>query len=138
MRLDPPYRDLADAYASAIAYDMPDIQYETRDWEEYRKTHKDVRITQTRRPTSYDIDVWGLFPQQWGSGSVGFGGMGTAAITPAYTIILEGKDRTLYVYFAGRFAYKIERKEGPGWSNFMEDYSKRFLVSVKDASTRYS
>ena len=50
-----PITDLADCIAHAQYEGFSDIEYETRDWEEYRKTQKDVRIPARRRPTTREF-----------------------------------------------------------------------------------
>jgi len=50
-----------------------------------------------------------MFPQMWGSTALGFGGMGGAAMTTAYTIVMGTDYSRLYsVYFNGRYAYCAE------------------------------
>jgi hypothetical protein len=84
-----PITDLADCIAHARYIGFSDIEYETRDWEIYRKTKEDVRVPARRRPTTRDFGVYSMFTQTWGSTALGHGGMGGAAVTTAYTIVLE-------------------------------------------------
>lgn len=52
------------------------------------------------------IEVY-IFPQTWGSTAMGFDEVGCRAVTVAYTIVaLVGRNKA-YVYFNGRFAYKL-------------------------------
>lgn len=105
---DNPITDLANCIAHAQYEGFSDIKYETRDWETYRTTKKDVRIPATRRPTTRDFGVYAMFPQTWGSTALGHGGMGGAAISTAYTIVLECYDTHEWlVYFGGEFCYKV-------------------------------
>jgi hypothetical protein len=47
------------------------------------------------------------FPQVWSSTALGFGGIGGAAITEAYTTVVVLND-VACVYFDGRLAYRID------------------------------
>lgn len=88
MRLDNPLPTIADAIYAAVHRDLPDIKYKDRDWEAYRKNKTDVYVEKIRRPSVDDIRIK-VFPQLWGSGSLGYGGMGTASMTEAYTVIVS-------------------------------------------------
>ena len=56
-----------------------------------------------------------MFPETWPSTALGFGGIGGAAITPAYTVVVLCQ-RTAAVYWGGEFAYALEPTEA-----FMND-----------------
>ena len=84
-----PITDLADCIAHAQYEGFSDIHYENRDWQVYRDTGEDVRVPKTRRPTTRDFGVYAMFPQTWGSTALGHGGVGGAAMTTAYTVVLE-------------------------------------------------
>ncbi len=105
--IEHPVQDLSNALAHACFEGFPVIEYETRDWEAYSKTKTEALIKRTRRPSTYDTEVVGMFPQMWGSTALGFGGVGGAAMTTAYTIILKC-GRHFAVYFGGRHAYTVE------------------------------
>ena len=129
-----PITDLHDAMAHAQYEGFSDIEYETRDWEEYRKSQKDVRIPAKRRPTTRDFGVFAMFTQTWGSTALGHGGMGGAAVTTAYTIVLECySTQEFLVYFGGSHCYTIKGKNDA----FLEDCKNRFLVSKREAKTKY-
>jgi len=133
-----PIEALSDALGAAIHRDLPDITYQDRDWEEFRKTKKDVRVTKTRRPEIRDIEVI-LFPQTWGSTALGYGGMGGAAITDAYTIIVVSTI-TYCVYFGhSRLAYRVDlSKLSPkGREDFLTDVKNRNMASCKESTSRY-
>lgn len=135
--LQNPITDLADCIAHAQYEGFSDIEYETRDWETYRKTKQDVRIPARRRPTTRDFGVYAMFPQTWGSTALGHGGMGGAAVTDAYTIVLEcHATQELLVYFGGNFCYKVSRRS-KNLDTFMEDCKNRCLAS-NDNSIKYT
>lgn len=110
---------------------FPAIVYRDRDWEHYRKTREDRYISKTRPHTEYDIEVYAMFIQTWGSTALGFGGLGGQAITDAYTIVLKSTAGLGYsVYFNGRFAYYIARPN----QQFFKDIGDRCLSAVKPAN----
>jgi len=131
-----PLSDLHDAMAHAEYVGFSDIEYETRDWEEYRKTQKDIRIPARRRPTARDFGVYAMFPQTWGSTALGHGGMGGAAMTTAYTIVLECyATQEFLVYFGGVFCYKVNRRS-KNIDTFAED-CKNHCLAGKRKSSKY-
>jgi hypothetical protein len=128
-----PITDLADCIAHAQYEGFSDIEYETRDWEEYRKTQKDIRIPARRRPTTRDFGVYAMFPQTWGSTALGHGGMGGAAVTTAYTIVLECyATHEFLVYFGGQWCYTVSRRSA-NIDAFVEDCKNRCLVSKRES-----
>lgn len=78
------------------------------------------------RSTLDDFDMY-TFEQVWGSTSLGFGGIGGQAMTTArtYVFVPINGSRKCFVYFAGKFAYKVNYSE-----EFMEDVSKCNMASV--------
>ena len=131
-----PLTDLHDAMAHAEYVGFSDIEYETRDWEEYRKTQKDVRISARRRPTTRDLGAYAMFPQTWGSTALGHGGVGGSAMTTAYTIVLECyATQEFLVYFGGRFCYAVSRRSA-NIKTFAEDCRNHGLES-KRKSEKY-
>lgn len=72
------------------------------------------------------------FDQIWGSTALGFGGMGGQMMTTARTYIIVRVNRA-YVYFGGRFAYKVPY---PFNKEFEDDLAKHSLASVV-ASEKY-
>lgn len=117
MRTGSPLQTLHEALASALHRDLPDIEYETRDWEAERALNQgklagDKTVIRklrkaTRRPESEDVDVL-MFSQTWGSTALGYGGLGGAAMTSAYTVVVEGLGWRCVYFGCGRLAYKIE------------------------------
>lgn len=133
-----PISCLAECVAHAQYVGFSDIQYETRDWQAWRDTNgkEDLRVAATRRPTTRDFAVYAMFTQAWGSTSLGHGGMGGAAITTAYTVVLECHYTSeMLVYFGSQFCYKVN-KRGANFSLFVEDCRNQNLVS-KQESEKY-
>jgi predicted Fe-S protein YdhL (DUF1289 family) len=143
MRIGLPFDPLHDAIASAVHCDLAEITYEDRDWETWRtlskeeqtdaiRNHTAPMLTKTRRVYSDEIEVT-MFPQTWGSTATGYGGMGGAAITSAYTIIVSYKMTTYCVYFGcGRLAYRVTWADmtPSGRDNFLSDMAARNMASV--------
>jgi hypothetical protein len=76
-------------------------------------------------------------PQTWGSTSLGHGGMGGAAVTTAYTIVLEcHATQEFLVYFSGGFCYSISRNSS-NIDQFLEDCRNHCLAS-KRKSEKYN
>ena len=129
---DNPVGTLRIALGHAAHKAFSDIEYEDRDWSKYHETKEDVRIQKTRRPTEYDMAVIAMFPQTWGSTALGFGGIGGAAMTTAYTIVIEC-DGEYAVYFGGRSAYLIRQPS----QTFFEDMTNNRMAGVSEAHKRY-
>lgn len=127
MRTNNPIEDLHSALAHAEYVGASDIDCHERDWELYRATGEDNRIPKTRRPVKGEIVVVAMFPQTWASTALGFGGIGGAAITDAYTIVLKS-DFEYLVYFGGRFAYKVSEPN----ETFGQDLNKQKMASVDE------
>jgi hypothetical protein len=137
---DNPLRDLHEALAHAQYEGFSDIEYEARDFEAIRKAktaaekaeavHKTTPAT--RRPHgSRDFWVYAMFPQQWGSTALGHGGMGGAAMTTAYTIVMECYATQEYiVYFGGQYCYTVSRRS-KNVELFREDIGNQCLVAKK-------
>lgn len=139
--VDNPLRDLHEALAHAQYEGFSDIEYETRDFEAIQKAktaaekaealHKTTPAV--RRPYGgRDFWVYAMFPQTWGSTALGHGGMGGAAMTTAYTIVLECIHTQEYlVYFGGQFCYKVSRRS-KNLEAFRQDIGNQCLVSKKN------
>lgn len=126
--------DLHLALAHSVYEGFPEIEYEDRDWEHYRVSKEDRRITKKRKHTEHDITVLAMFPQTWSSTALGFGGLGGAAMTTAYTIVLESNyGLGCCVYFQGKFAYRIDKPN----DRFFQDINNRQMVKVKEANDLY-
>jgi hypothetical protein len=82
------------------------------------------------RPSLSDIDVI-QFPQTWGSTALGFGGMGGAAMTKAYTTVIICRENAA-VFFAGRHCYSVDNINDV----FKEDLKRKCMRSLKEADGR--
>jgi|SRR6478752_182152 len=116
-----PVESMAAALYTALADPnvLPDIEHTIR-----QQTHKG-------RPSLYDVDVYS-FPQTWGSTALGFGGMGGAAMTKAYTTVIICRDNAA-VFFAGRHCYSVDNIN----EAFKEDLKKKSMRSLREAESRY-
>jgi hypothetical protein len=72
-----------------------------------------------------------MFPEVWGSTALGFGGMGGASMTPAYTVIVS-RPNVAAVYWGGGFAYAVEHTEA-----FVADINAGRTVELSKAGGRY-
>lgn len=150
MRLGNPILAVHNALARAIHEDLPLITYENRDWPAWQKlskieqadairTRTEPKVKLTRRPTDDDVDVF-VFPQTWGSTALGYGGMGGAAVTDAYTVVV--RDHNCYcVYFGqGELAYKIKCNilDTNGKANLTHDIHNHRMADRASAALRYS
>lgn len=133
MQLSNPIESLASALHHAALVALPEFQYETRDW---GSQDRNARKTVSRRPESCECSVAAMFPESWGSTALGFEGMGGAAVTPAYTVVIEGPGGDLAVYWSGQFAYLVPAASD-GRKKFLQDVSSRRTASCRDAVTRY-
>lgn len=153
MNIENPIQSLAAALAHAEYQAFEEMHYLDRDWDKFRKWRTtyfdklsadekralydqerktgvpmgpaDGVIERSRRPSLHDIEVVAMFPQTWGSTALGFGGIGGAAMTPAYTVILRcGSEHA--VYFAGRHAYTVKHAN----DKFFEDLRRGYMSEV--------
>lgn len=72
------------------------------------------------------------FDQTWGSTALGFGGCGGQMMTNARTYVIMF-ETCAYVYFGGRFAYKVPI---PFNKEFRDDLARHSLATVA-ASAKY-
>ncbi len=107
MKADNPVETLAQAVYSALHNEkyLPDITYHVPTREDTAMGRQGEK--KTRRPHVSEISVY-HFPQMWGSTALGFGGIGGAAMTEAYTTVVILQDKIAAVFFAGRYAYTAE------------------------------
>lgn len=128
--LDSPITALHASLSHAAYEGFPEFEYEDRDWSHgYQPGVEPTYITKKRKHTDYDLTVYALFPQTWGSTALGFGGLGGQAFTTAYVVVIQS-DRTgeFVVYFAGRFAYRIAKPN----KAFFEDIASQSMADVKE------
>lgn len=149
MQLGNPIEALHHALAAATFRDLPDIHYTNRDWDAWRDLSKDEQaqaiktnttptVSQTRRPQDYDVQVI-MFPQTWGSTALGYGGLGGAAMTSAYTVVVQ-EGNCACVYFGGeRLAYRVHYNDltPEGWDKWNSDLAAQNLSDVASSAQRY-
>lgn len=134
---DNPISTLAECIAHAQYEGFANIEYEQRDYEAMRnaKTAQEradalnATTPAVRRPTTRDFTVYAMYPQTWGSTALGHGGIGGAAISTAYTVVLECMDTQEYlVYFGGQLCYTVSRRSA-NFNVFIEDCKNQCLAS---------
>jgi hypothetical protein len=141
MQLGSPLDAISDALGAAAFRDMPDIEYETRDWSQKDNfAPQDIPyIKRKRRPMPDELEVT-VFAQSWGSTALGYGGMGGSAVTPAYTVIVSyGPIHCVYFGSGGQLAYAIDTNEltGEGGVKFQEDMKEGCMADKRTATIRY-
>jgi hypothetical protein len=150
MELSSPIDAVASAVHHAAHLGLPDVQYLTRDFDAARnwtaaqlaeatRNNTYPQKKTARRPAVHECEVHAMFAQTWGSTALGFGGIGGAAMTPAYTVIIHGPDGHLAVYFGTRLAYVVDwnTQTDAQRKAFDEDLAKRWVVNVIEAASRY-
>ena len=143
-----PIETLASAMAHAAYEAFPEYVYKDRDWAKHdawrstltREQMKtavapdDCFVDKSRRHGLYDLTVYSMFVQTWGSTALGFGGIGGQAVTSAYVCVIESNLVGQFaVYFGGRLAYVIERPN----TKFMEDIARQRMVDARDGKALY-
>ena len=87
-----------------------------------------------------------VFPQVWGSSATAFGGMGLAALTKAYTVIIiydcyDHGQKNAFVWVNSRLAYNIHMnssaKENIWNENFIHDLNLHNMADAATAKKRY-
>jgi hypothetical protein len=157
-----PIETLAGAMAHAAYVAFPEYKYQDRNWEKYQVWQKtvfnklsqedkkklyaeerqtgvamgpaDCYVEKFRKHTFYDLTVYSMFPQTWGSTALGFGGIGGQAITSAYVCVIESDLLAQFaVYFGGRLAYVIKRPN----QVFFEHIANHKMVDAKLGTSTY-
>lgn len=149
MQLGNPLLALHAALAAALHRDLPDIAYEDRDWNAWQSLTKEQQgqairtntvptVSRTRRPQDHDVEVI-MFPQTWGSTALGYGGMGGAAMTPAYTVVVQEGDCSCVYFGCERLAYRIvgNSMTPKGRERWFNDLHSQNLAGCMDAINRY-
>jgi len=149
MQLSSPIEALSRAIHHAELIGLPDVPHRVRDYEAMEGWSQAQRyaaiangtmpyIEAVRRPHARECEVVAMFAQTWGSTALGFGGVGGAAMTPAYTVVVRGPDGALAVYWAGSFAYLIPAVVTPSQRQaFAEDLMHGGTVGRGEAGARY-
>jgi hypothetical protein len=157
-----PIETLAGCLAHAAYEAFPEYKYQDRNWDKYRlwqdevfnklsqdekkKLYNEERQTgvamapadcyveKSRKHSFYDLTVYAMFPQSWGSTALGFGGIGGQAITSAYVCVIESNLVGGYaVYFNARLAYVINRPN----EKFMADIAGHRMVDANLGKNTY-
>lgn len=143
------FNSTAEAIGAAVYRDLPAKKYWARDWAAYRRLPKAEQQKLrhgdgpgrelSRRPQFSEIGVV-VFPQTWGSTALGYGGVGGAAMTTAYTVVCsDGINHCIY-FGCGRLAYSININDldHDGRINFTKDIADHCMADCADAHSRYS
>jgi hypothetical protein len=157
-----PIETLAGCMAHAAYEAFPEYKYKDRNWAKYRKWQDEVfnklsqdekkklydeerrtgvhmgppdtTVEKSRKHTFYDLTVYSMFSQTWGSTALGFGGAGGQAISSAYVCVIESNLVGGYaVYFGGRLAYVIDRPN----ELFIEHVARQRMVDAKLGKATY-
>lgn len=120
MNVGTPVESLAAAIYTTIA--NPDVLADIE--------HNYGRQPYKGRPTLQDLEII-HFPQTWGSTAIGFGGIGGAAMTTAYTTVILCR-KNAAVFFAGRHCYSVDDINDA----FEKDLINRCMASLQEA-TKY-
>jgi hypothetical protein len=139
MQIGSPLEAVHNALARAVHGDLPPVKYWQRDWIAFRKLPKEETAKlkanegpgcwTESRPSNGDVRLI-VFEQIWGSTALGYGGIGGAAMSPAYTVVVS-HDHISCVYFGeGPLAYTIDhgKQSVKGANRWQEDLAKRNLV----------
>ena len=96
-------------------------------------------LEHVRRPEPRDVRLLAMYPQLWGSSTLGFGSMGVAAMTTAYTVVVADEKSCMAVYWNGRHAYTMENASMTAvqLSNLDFDILHGTSASVREAAIRY-
>ena len=143
-----PIETLAGCLAHAAYEAFPEYKYQDRNWALHDRwratlTREEMKtavappecfVEKTRKHTFYDLTVYAMFPQSWGSTALGFGGIGGQAITSAYVCVIESNLVGGYaVYFNARLAYVINRPN----EKFMADIAGHRMVDANLGKNTY-
>lgn len=151
MRLLSPLECLSSSINHAAYLALPNLEYEDRDWavlrtwpEEKQRAARQGKaefpmVKCVRRPSADECEVVAMFPQTWGSTALGFGGIGGAAMTPAYTVVVRGPAGQEAVYWHGKFAYVVDPRTQTEEQRqlWLEDVARRCTASRVEALRRY-
>lgn len=154
MRSGSALQALHQALGAAQLRDLPDVSRQTTDWGQvqilkkrlgtvgyaaYESQHGRPERTIGYRPQEEDLQV-DLFEQLWGSTALGYGGIGGAAMTSAYTVVVRTPE-VACIYFGGSgLAYCVALNTpvvDVKHQAFLADLQARQLASRRDAVARY-
>lgn len=125
MRVRDHIEPLARAVYTALADPsvFPDVEYEYQTPNERRE--QKAGVMKKRRPVESEIRCT-HFTQMWGSTALGFGGMGGAAMSEAYTSVIY-LGSLAAIFFDGRHAYTVTDSE-----TLREDIKNKKLVEISE------
>lgn len=135
MQLENPVLPLSEAVGAAILRDLLPVEYPEERWEIQDGQRKRVQTGKmlSRRPDHHEVEFV-MFAQTWGSTALGFGGVGGAAMTPAYTVVALGPMGDAAIYFAGRLAYHVKKPN----QRFANHLSQQLMLSVAESGCYHS
>lgn len=144
-----PISTLHEALSAAVLRDLPECVYNERDWVEWHKMSQEERTealknntvpttTHSRRPYTDEVNVT-LFNQGWGSTALGYDGIGGAALSEAYTVIVEFNGVFCVYFGCGRLAYKIDigKLTDVSYVEFCKDLDTRNMPGQHEMRKRY-
>lgn len=117
---------------AACGGDLPDISYKRKLPKAGVKFQDLPEEDALRRPWHGDCSVHS-FPQGWGHGSLGFGGMGTASMETAQVTVVMPSLLIAAVYYGRQLAYVITNLKR---DVLYEDIRKQRIADC-DEATRY-
>lgn len=134
MQHDNAINALHEAMAAAVHVDLPDVEYDSYDWLNKDAMGKPAVQKRTRRPFGSELTVI-MFEQLWDSTATGYGGLGGAAMTYSYTVIVVLKEYECVYYGSGDLAYRVNVLKLT--DDQKEEYDRcvdsRTMPSVRDA-----
>lgn len=150
MQLPSPIATVASSLLHAVHVALPNIHYERRDHAAMRGWPAEKRMeamrsntvpmkSDVRRPTETECEIYAMFVQTWGSTALGFGGVGGAAMTPTYTVVVLGPEGQFAIYWNGTHAYTVDPNTQTDEERkaFLEDLTNRVTVGAMEAVVRY-
>lgn len=144
-----PISTLHEALSAAVLVDLPECVYTERDWVKWQKMSRNEQeearakgtepiVTHKRRPYTNEVDVT-LFNQTWGSTALGYDGIGGAAMTDAYTVVVQFQGIYCVYFGCGRLAYRIDPRKltSEGYELFCKDLDTRNMPGQHEMRKRY-
>lgn len=144
MKTGNPISDISNSVVHALLHGLPAIKYQGQQrpegisFEEFKRQWGSFPIvTMERRPDLEDLDIF-MFPQGWGSTSLGFGGIGAASMCQANTVVVVcRKAVAASIYFAGQHCYNVDLSVASVQKQLNDDIRDRRVASRADADARY-
>lgn len=143
MRSGHPLLAVHAALSSALSYDMAPQPAERVD---YRPLKGGAQIPWSqlprqqymRRPQEHEVEVH-LFPQTWGSTALGYGGLGGAAMTQAYTVVVSNRSEACVYFGQAQLGYRVDFTciSDEQLAAFKRDLSAHQLLGRREAAKAY-